>query len=142
MAISNVRTYFRGVLNTLNYTEHKTGFDFTDLQSTLVDKSYHFTYNNVVGGPTNQQDQSTDLDVIVRVFLKGYNGIDLARDDAMDRGEIIVANACSVANRLNNTLDIKNMVFNRFTIDQRSVSNDNEIVIEMNFTASYIICLN
>lgn len=137
MSMSNCKVYFRQILNGLGYTEHQTGFDFLNLPNNMVNKSYHLNYGPVAGGPVNQADQQTDVSMVVRLFYDGYNDVDGVIDSSIDATETVIKQCCSIENRLNNSLCIKNVTFEGFLIEPRALSNDNQMVIEMDFTVNY-----
>jgi len=137
MSISNVRSFYRTQLETLGFDEWTDGFNFENIPSTILDKSFHIDVEPSTGGVINQHAQNVDMPVIIRVFRKGFrdpsNGIDLALLDV----ETIICAILAPSVRLSS--DIKNVVLEGFSVNPLADSNDNAIMVEINFTNNLIL---
>jgi len=130
----NVKPYFRAILKSLNYKEWKDGFDSENIPSSRYDRAF-FVEANLFDGVAMNQTDCLDITapVQVKVFLKGKGNIYDRIDDATAKGQAIVLECLKGSNRLSNPL--KNVVFNSMEIEPLSDSNNDRLVININFTA-------
>lgn len=138
--ITAIRPYFRARLNALGFREWKDGFNFENIPSTILDKSFHIEVPS--GARLNAFDMtSNDItqDVVVRVFFKGFRNPADAIDTAMLRYEQILESVLASENRIG--VDIKNVYFSSMQILPLSDSNDNAVILEISFSCLIIICI-
>lgn len=140
MSLTAVRSYFRTRMNGLGFSEWKDGFNFSNIPSNILDKTYHIASGTVTGRKHNQIDIEAEQTVTIRLFRKGFRdpagGIDISISD----GETIIKDCTKASNRLTGLL--KNVVFDSMDVEAIDDSNDNKIVLTLNFTILTIINAN
>lgn len=138
--ITEVRSYFRTHMDALNFREWKDGFNFENVPSTLLDKSYHI---ETPGGSRrdlyDMQSQDVEVDVVVRVFRKGYRNPADAIDAIMVNFDSITERVLASSRRLG--ANIKNIAYTGHTVAPLADSNDNSAVLEINFICFIVICV-
>ena len=133
MAISSVRPYFRARMKALNFKEHKDGFNFNNVPSTLQDKTFHIDSGDLTIGSANQLTHEIDYKVTVRVYKRGFRDPNAALDAVDQTTETILTEILKPSNRLGT--DIKDVVPDAIRKVPLDNSNDNAIILEMDFTA-------
>src|ERR1700754_4025658 len=98
-SLSQIKPYFRTQLDALEYHEHKDGFFRNNIPETVLDKSYHLLVGPVVGGPVSHTHQTTDTEVSVALYLRGYRSSEEAIDQALLAMDTIIKNCCKIKNR-------------------------------------------
>ena len=137
MSLVQIRPYFRARLNALAYVEWKDGFNFQNIPSTLLNRSYHIETISGSGVSLNQQDQVINQEVSVRVFFKGYRNPQDAIDSAMSSYQEILVSCLAPSNRL--TQGFKNVLFSSMQLEPLADSNDNAVILSLTFTVLVII---
>ena len=137
MSLSSVRSYFRTVMDGLGYEEWTDGFNVENIPQTIKDRTYHLETGFIDSGPANQLTHQFDYSITVRAFFKGYNEPAAAIDLAILASEGILAVALDPANRLG--LSIKDISPGSIQVQPRDFTNDNDVVLIMEFNAD-IIC--
>lgn len=137
MSLTAVRSYFRTRLDALSFKEWKDGFNYENIPSNILDKSYHIMSGSVSGLSNNQTAQEVEQSVTIRVFFKGYRDPATGIDNAVTDAETIIKSCVKASNRLTGLL--KNVKFNSMGISEIAISNDNAIMIEIEFTAFTIL---
>jgi hypothetical protein len=138
MSLSQVRSLFRTRLDGLGYREWPDGFNFENIPDTILDRSYHIETGLISGTSANQTVHNFSYSISLRVFLKGYRDPAAAIDDAVSQAETILADILSPSVRLSTT--IKDIVPDTITVEPFDISNDNDVILKMDFTAD-IKCL-
>lgn len=133
MSLTNVKPYFRTRLDTLNYVEWPDGFNFENIPSNLLDRAYHLTIGSITSGPADNKRHIFTMPIVARIFLKGFVDPAAKIDDAVSQAETILASLLSIDDRLGT--DIKDIVPDAIDIVPLDGSNDNHLILEMNFTA-------
>lgn len=132
MSISNVRPFYKNRLEILGFTHWADGFNFENIPSTILDNAFHIEVNPSDAGVINQHAQFIDMPVTVRVFRKGFVDVSAGIDSALLDVENIICDILLPSIRLGS--DIKNVVFDGFSVNPLADSNDNAIMLELNFT--------
>jgi hypothetical protein len=138
MSLANIYPYFRARMNGLGFTEWPDGFNLENIPKTIINKSYHILTPDLAGGPSNQNHQDTDTSVTISFFEKGFRDPTEAKERAMLDIETIVKDVCNISNRTDTLL---NVVFDGGTIDPINASDDNQVLIQLNFTATVVLSL-
>jgi hypothetical protein len=132
MSVTLVLPLFRTRMDDLGYREWTDGFNVENIPSTIIDKSYHLEVNDGSGGVINQHVQNISMPITLRVFRNGFRDPASMRDEMLGDMEAIVCDILLPAVRLSS--GIKNIVFDSFSLLPLDVSNDNSVILEMNFT--------
>lgn len=139
MSLSLIRPYFRTHLDSLNYKEWKDAFNYDNIPSTIINRSYHIdTPTGGRRGAYTNGSQPLEHDCVIRVFFKGYRYPATAIDDAMSAYDTILATVLDADNRLG--AGIKNIYLNSCTIKPYAPSNDNLVLLEITFSCLMEIC--
>lgn len=138
MSLSNVYPYFRSRMKGLGYKEHDEGFDRDNIPSTVLNKSFHILSSSGSGGTINQNHQEVGVDINLRYCIRGYRKPTDAKETALKEMQTILEDICNITNR---TSTLFNVVFNDFSMEQLSESNDNVVVTDLGFTAFVILAM-
>jgi hypothetical protein len=133
MSMTLVRPFIRGRMNALGFREWADGFNTSNIPSTLLDKSYHIQSNNFVTIGLNQHSQDLNMQVILRVFRKGFRDVASGIDTSINDSETIIKDLLAPSVRIG-TAGFKNIVFNNLGLEPIE-SNDNIIIasLDLNF---------
>lgn len=130
--IADALRYFRDRMTGLGRVEWKDP-DFGTIPKTKLGRSFHLVHGQIRGVSNNQDYQSIDVDVVLRIpFAPDRRPTDLA-DEAAEFSDTVLADILSAKNRCVQT-GIKNVTFNTMTLEKLADSNDNGVVIELSLT--------
>lgn len=138
MGLAAVLPYFDSILEGLEFTKWEEPFAADNIPSSIIDRAYHLTAGPIDGIQNNQANQDAEMGVQVRIFLKGFAYPSDARDEGIFNGERVVIQAVKPENRTL-TAGLLNVVFNSMALEPLADSNDNMIVIVLDFTARVIL---
>lgn len=133
MSVVEVRTYFRNAMDGLGHIEWQDGFNFSNIPDNILDRSYHITSGRISGDIIAHRPMKLSSEVALRLFVKGYSGPQAAIDQALAYGEDILCEVLATENRAGTV--IININFVDMAVNPVADSNDNDVVLEMNFTA-------
>ena len=138
MSFATVRPFLRNQFESLGFREWNDGFNFANIPSNLLDKSFHIESGPRSGGPANQIDHDFSYPVVIRVFKKGFRYPGDALDDADATIDTVYGAVLNPVNSLGT--DIKDIVPDTVSTIQLGPTNDNAIIIEFNLTIILIEC--
>lgn len=121
-------------MNALNHKEHKDGFNFDNIPETIFNRAYHIESGPMPGNDQNQTALDANADVTIRLFLKGFRDPAAAIDSGISFGQAALCDIIDPKNANGVTVGIKNVDFNNMLVTPAAVSNDNSVVVEMDFT--------
>lgn len=138
MSLSAVRTYFRTRMKSLGYKEWTDGFASDNIPNTIVDRCFHM----VTETPINTITQNhTTLDLLfpmtIHFFVKGFRDPASAIDKSLELGQGIVCDIIRPSNA--NGVTIKSVQFLDMIPIQLAESNDNDVILEMNFNVRLLM---
>ncbi len=131
MALSDVRSYYRSKLDSLNYSEWTDGFNFENIPQSILDRSYHLEIGVITSGASSQTVFTFSYPITVRIFLKGFVDPSGAIDDAILQSETVLASVLDAQARYSE--NIKSIDPLSISILQLADSNDNDLILEMEF---------
>lgn len=137
MSLSAVRSYFRTRLDGLGFEEWTDGFNTENIPQTIKDQTYHLGVGFISAERPNQLATRFTYPVEVRVFFLGYNDPADAIDTAISASEDIMNDLLDPLNRLGT--DIKDVFIGSIQVLPRDESNDNDVILVMEFNAD-IVC--
>lgn len=137
MSLVNVLPFFRTRMDGLGYSEWEDAFSIENIPATIFNKSYHLEVSPVIGEPIPHRSQQIEMPIILRAFYKGYRSINDARDDAISESETILGDILTSSVRL--SVNVKNILFDSYQLLPLNESNDNSIILEINFRAIVIL---
>lgn len=98
MSLTALRPYFRGRLASLGFTEWPEPFDFQNIPSNIIDRSFNLELGSVAGIVRQNLHHEFDAQVTIRAFFKGFREPANALDEAIARAELILKDCCKVEN--------------------------------------------
>lgn len=134
MSLSSVRPFFRTRLDGLGFIEWDDGFQFDNVPETILNKAYHLQIGTIGGGPANQTTHVFEYPITLRVHFKGFRDVNSAIDDVVSESETILEDILAPSVRLGTA--IKDVVCDSVNILPLDASNDNNIVLQMEFTST------
>lgn len=139
MGLADVIPYFRERLNILGFSEWPQPFSFDNIPNNIIDNSYNIVVGSISGGPANHQAFTFEIPTTVRVLKKGFREPLKSRDKSLETADKIYGDLLAAQNRLNAT-GIKDVRPTNSQPVQLSETQDNIIILEMNFTTIVISC--
>jgi len=124
-------------MDALSYVEHYDGFNFENIPGTKFDTAYHIEMGVARGLSNNQNCQVTEVPYTVRAFFAGGADPKAVLETSIASGDAIVAEMIDPSNRLVQS-GLKNVRFDSMSVEPVADSNDNSIVVKVDFTAMVI----
>ncbi len=137
MSFTDVRSYFRTRMKALGHKEWKDALNFENIPESIQDRTFHIESGTSNVNSQNQQALDVSQDVVVRLFVKGYRDTSGGIDRAISLAQLAI---CDIVDPDNANGDaIKNVDLVTMDVVERSDSNDNTIVVEMNYSVRLIM---
>jgi len=139
-AFTAIRPYFRSNLVALGFKEWTDGFKVENIPSAKLEKAFHI--ESPTGSRRNsydQQAQDVEIDVTIRTFRKGFKDPASAIDTTMSDLDTILTRCLASERRFG--AQIKNITYNNHTISAINDTNDNAVLLEINFICFIILCV-
>lgn len=133
MCLAQARIYFRNRMETLGYSEWRDGFNKDNIPSTLLDQVFHLESGEIAPTASNHQVHEFSSPIVVRVFLKGFLDPATAIDNALETADTILEEILLPSNRLGT--EVKDVIPIGISVNPLSDSNDNAVLLELNFEA-------
>ena len=140
MSFNTIRPYFEERLNAVDkeLKEWEDAFNIENIPSSILDKSWHISFDTFNYTGTAHTCLSFDCPVTLNVFLKGYRNPKEAIDTALIFADAIIKECTNPVHRLNQS-KIKNVLPGLMNVREYAPSNDNAAVLEMQFTCEVIV---
>jgi len=136
--IAEVQDYVRARMRELGYTEWTDGFNFENIPRTRLDTTFHIALGASAGVSNNQDHQIINSPFTVRIFGAQTRTPKDLIDAAVVRADAVIAKMINPRKRLVE-ISIKNVVFNLMEVEQLDESNDNGVIVRVEFTASVFL---
>jgi hypothetical protein len=133
MSLSDFRNHFRTAMTGLGHNEWPDGFNYKNIPDNILDRSFHITSGAISGDTISQRSMKLEGAIAIRLFIKGYAGSADAIDKAIVYGEEILCTILASDQRL--AVDVKNINFIDMSVEAIDVSNDNDVMLTVNFIA-------
>jgi len=135
MSLASVRPFFRSRLNALGFKEHIDAFDDENRAQNKLEKLYRLESGPASGSPSSQTVHIFEVPIALVITLKGVGdkNVDLS-DRAWIVAEEVLADFLPIATR--NGTAIKDIVPGDISISPYSVTDDNDLILNMAFTAT------
>lgn len=134
-----VRPFFRSRLESIGLVEHEDSVDFENIGSTILDKSFQLDTQNATGEAAVNVAHPFDYGLTLRVFLRGQGRTNSKTFDEADQlVDRVLQVILDPAARLGQT--IKDIIPNSVAKTALSGSNDNDLVVEFQFTIRLLGC--
>lgn len=136
-----VKQYARDRMKALKFNEWIDGFNFEDVPSTLLDKSYHVEYGNPASKKISVDNQELTCPLTVRLWFSSQRNVKVGIDEAIKKADPVIAEFIAAKNRLTQTNGVKNCLFRDKSVDPLSDSNDNGVIVKIDFQCLVILSL-
>lgn len=137
MSLTSVVPLYRTQMDGLGYEEWTDAFNVENIPSTILDGAYHIEVGSGDGAVINQHVLNTNFPIVLRLFRRGFRDPASMRDEMLGELQTIVCDILAPSVRLSS--GVKNIVFNGWVLSPLSDTNDNSIMLEMNFTNIVIL---
>ncbi len=135
MALKDVRALFRSSMESIGYEEWPDSFDFSNIPQSALDDRFHIEDGSISFAAQHQAFE-VNYPLTIRVFKKGGLSPTQAVDDGLDIADSVLAVVLAPANRFG--AGIKGVVINSVLPEPYSASDDNDVIIKLEFTAKLI----
>ena len=132
MSLASVRPFFRSRLKNLGFNEHSDAFDDANRPQKKLEKLFRLDSGLISGGPASQQLHNFEYPITLVITLRGKGDKNIELRDRADTiaGEIL-EDILPVSVR--NGTDIKDIVPGTISVSEFSASDDNDVVMQMEF---------
>ena len=141
MSLTASRSYLRARAEAIGLREWKDGFNFSNIPSNILNKSFHIQSNLGVGVKSNMSDQEINFAHTVRIFAKGFRDAAAGIDSAIALAEYYIKECVNVQRRVGQENGIKNVVFESVSFDAGDSSNDNLVVASITFRIFVVLAV-
>lgn len=133
MSISSVRSYFKSRITdeVSSAVEHTDAFNIENISLTGRDKIYHIIYQNNSNLETHGNRIADNVSVTINMVFKGYRDTQSTFDSTSDTVHNIKRRASKISNYTSN---IKRVVCDSISINPSDDSNDNVLLVTMEFS--------
>lgn len=133
MSISVVRDYFKDQIKeeVAAAVEHTDAFNIENMHTNARDKMYHIIYQNDSNIETHGDRITDNISVTISMVFKGYRDTQAAFDSTSDTVHNIKRRASKISNY---TSGIKRVVCDSINITPADDSNDNILLVTMEFS--------
>ena len=133
MSISVVRDYFKDQITdeVAAAVEHTDAFNIENMHTNARDKMYHIIYQNDSNIETHSDRITDNISVTISMVFKGYRDTQAAFDSTSDTVHNIKRRASKISNY---TSGIKRVVCDSISINPSDDSNDNILLVTMQFS--------
>jgi hypothetical protein len=136
MSFSSIKPYFRERLQAVGYSkEHLDAVNLLNVPAVLIDRTFHILVSGSSGISATQSDQTIEANVVVSVFFAGWNNEIQAIDDATTEAENILKSCVKISERVTGNDTLRNVSFISHAVSPVDGSNDNIMVLTLEFNA-------
>lgn len=138
MSLSQVRTYFETVIATAAPTAKRWEgkFDLENIPRNVADQSYSIEFGDLDSGPLDDLRTDDNLDIVIRLFIRGKRDKTAVEDTAYDLAHTIRMEAIKPSNALVGA-NIKNVILD--SISKEDINeNDNSLILNLDFSVRLI----
>lgn len=137
MSWSDVKPFFRTRLAALGYTrEHYDGFNRDNIPASLMHNTFFLEITSISGVKLDHDCQHTDVGIRLNLFRNGYRKPREAIDSALVDAQTIVNDLVKIPNV--DHPNIYNVIFDSLGMIPIDDSNDNSLIMEIDFRAVVI----
>ncbi len=140
MSFSHLKPYFQTMLATVDseLKEWEDAFNIENIPAGILDKSWHIDFGTFSYVGTAHTCLSFNCPVTLQVALKGYKEPKGAIDTALILADAIITECMKPVNRLNQP-KIKNVLPGFVNTRAQANSNDNNVILEIQFNCNVMI---
>lgn len=136
--ISDVLGYARARMVSLGFVEWADGFNDANIPSVRLSKAFHVSLGLIQGVKNNQADQVVEVPFTIEAFQAPGRDTKARIDRAALLGDNILSDVMASANRLTQS-GVKNISFRTMELRPLAESNDNGVILKLEFSALVII---
>lgn len=131
--IAHVIPYARERLDALGFKEWEDAFNWENVPKTRLAKAYHLTQGAARPRKVCHDHTEMEVPLTIRLFKAPGRNTEALLDDAAELADSVVRDFVAARNRLTQA-EIKNVFFNDQSVEPLNESNDNGVVIQLEFT--------
>ena len=133
MSVSVVRNYFKSRITdeVSSAVEHTDAFSIENMHVSARDKMFHIIYQNDSNIETHGDRITDNISVTINMLFKGYRDTQATFDSTSDTVHNIKRRASKISNYTNG---IKRVVCDSISINPSDDSNDNILLVTMEFS--------
>lgn len=136
MSFALIKPYFRSQLAAVGYTsEHLEAVNLGNVPSVTLDRTFHILVSGSSNVSSNQSDQVISANVVVSVFYAGWQSEIEAIDTATSEAESILKSCVKISDRVSGTGTLRNVSFISHSVQPIDGTNDNIMVLTLEFNA-------
>lgn len=136
MSFADIKPYFRAQLSAVGYTnEHLEAINLDNVPAVTLDRTFHILVAASQGISATLSDQIITASVIVSVFFAGWASEIQAIDDATEAAEEILKSCVKISARVTGLDTLRNVEFVGHNVQAIDGSNDNIMVLTLEFNA-------
>lgn len=132
--IKGALDYCRDRLTSLGLAEWTDAFNSENIPRTLLDDTFHIEIGTVSRKFEHHDNIEINVPLTIRTFGRSFVDTGEGRDNAISLADTIIDEFVKAENRLNDT-DIKTIQFDNMNLNALNESNDNSLVLVLDFTA-------
>ena len=134
MSFADIKPYFRTQLAAVGYSnEHLEAVNLDNVPAVTLDRTYHILVAGSQGTKATLSDQTITANVIVSVFFAGWVSEIQAIDDATSAAEDILKSCVKISDRVTGLGTLRNVSFTGHSIQPIDGTNDNIMVLTLEF---------
>jgi len=137
--MSAVLAYARARMDTLDFEEWEDAFAFDNIPRTKFDDIYHLEFGPASRDSEHQDNIHVEVPFTLRVFRRSFRPTKEGRDDAIVIADSIIDEFIKSTNRLLDS-GLETVQFDTLTLDRLDDSNDNSLILIIDFTALVVKC--
>lgn len=139
MSFEAIRPYFKARCEAVGLSEHDDSFNIDNIPDTIIDDSFHVSFDSFNGIKSNQNDQEISVPVSVVFYKKGFRYPSEGIDNALIKAEALIKEAQSTTNRLGTV--IKNVTTSDGVVEPITLANDNIVRVKIVFNVTLVLFL-
>lgn len=138
MSLTNVRTYLKGRMSTLNLKEHPDPIDPNNISRTQLERVYFLDTRNATATRRTMTLIEVSMPVSIHIAKKGYRNVTEGMDAIWADVESVI-NAMVIDTQSKTQNNIKNIVFDDCNIEPVGDTNDSILIAEIGFTVEVLL---
>ncbi len=134
MMIAAIKPWVRARMLALGYVEHSDGFEWKNIAATKLESTYHIELGDISEVKNSQDILECNAAFTVRLFLKGGSNPKAGIDSGAARADAVIAEFLDPSSRTGGQV-IKNVRFQQCRIEPVADSNDNSLIVRMDWVS-------
>jgi hypothetical protein len=139
--ISDALAYAIARLEALGYQEWPDALGTDNIPKPLHDRAFHVELGDASRVSTHQDNMHIDVPMTVRLYIQQRRNTKASRVSAVSLADTVIASCVLASNRLNSTAGMKDIRFENMSLAPYGATNDNALVVTLDFTALVVMSL-